>query len=45
MENVAAVELLEKAGIETNKRAENLTMEQWRNLYVLYLESKLSEKK
>jgi len=44
MENVAAVELLEKAGIETIKRAENLTLEQWRNLYELYLKS-ISEKK
>ena len=36
-----AAQLLEKAGIETVKRAENLTLEQWRNLYELYL--KLSE--
>lgn len=34
-----AAQLLEKAGIETVKRAENLTLEQWRNLYRLYLKS------
>ena len=36
---VKAVELLEKAGIETAKRAENITLKQWQNLYELYLKS------
>lgn len=45
IETIEAAELLEKAGIETIKRAEDLTLEQWRNLYVLYLKSAVSEKK
>ena len=43
IETNEAAQLLEKADIETIKRAENLTLEQWRNLYELYLKSTLSE--
>jgi 16S rRNA (adenine1518-N6/adenine1519-N6)-dimethyltransferase len=45
IETAEAAELLEKAGVEAIKRAENLTLEQWRNLYELYLKSALPEKK
>lgn len=44
IETVEAAVLLGKAGIETIKRAENLTLNQWKNLYDLYRKSKLSDK-
>jgi 16S rRNA (adenine1518-N6/adenine1519-N6)-dimethyltransferase len=44
IETVEAAGLLDKAGIETIKRPENLTLEQWKTLYDLFRSLKLSDK-